>query len=381
MTENVSSQLVQQFPSLISLAQPLQDSTELHIAVYSAHMSWSGVPSGLRECVDSALKLVCAAPTFSKVADKAMPYRHEPDANKATHAIVRSSPAWSIPSNEHLDEIQSALGLNPSPSPASRLKWFFSAAATSIDFLESLPSSTRAQIRKIRLNEDFKGVAAPACHSQGLIPFCQENPHLRIERRVDLWRAVHIEGANILQIRRCPLPPLERIPTDYFINFIGEWIDEAHALVPAGMPEGSHMLSFDASPDDLQTTFNLLKKVALWHEAKEESRKRGGIIDQPYDPKRPLEIQSRGRYYVSDTFIQAMKDATQRPNSFVRFDCIVDPSWNLEPLIERSRGWYSHDWQDMFKEEFPRFLIPDPSMPRLSDIQREYVYDPDQQEE
>ncbi|KAB5580332.1 hypothetical protein GE09DRAFT_1255099 [Coniochaeta sp. 2T2.1] len=67
----------------------------------------------------------------------------------------------------------------------------FSAAAAAINFLESIPDS-RAQFRNIVLHEDRISVAFPQCHVRGLVPFCHENPDLRIERRVSLWRNIFL---------------------------------------------------------------------------------------------------------------------------------------------------------------------------------------------
>ncbi|KAG7043978.1 zinc knuckle, partial [Colletotrichum scovillei] len=51
-----------------------------------------------------------------------------------------------------------------------------------------LPAAVRAQVRRIVIEEDREAMAAPECHGRGLIPFCQENPLLCVERRVNLWR-------------------------------------------------------------------------------------------------------------------------------------------------------------------------------------------------
>lgn len=64
----------------------------------------------------------------------------------------------------------------------------FSAASAAIYFLASVPAAVRAQVRRIVIEEDREAMAAPECHGRGLIPFCQENPLLCVERRVNLWR-------------------------------------------------------------------------------------------------------------------------------------------------------------------------------------------------
>lgn len=55
-------------------------------------------------------------------------------------------------------------------------KYHFSAAAAAIGFLESLPRSTRTQIRNIIVNENHHSVCESWQHSAGLIPLCLETP-------------------------------------------------------------------------------------------------------------------------------------------------------------------------------------------------------------
>ncbi|EDU41139.1 conserved hypothetical protein [Pyrenophora tritici-repentis Pt-1C-BFP] len=46
------------------------------------------------------------------------------------------------------------------------------------------------------LDEDLVAIAHPASHAQGLIPYCQKNPKMRIEKRVDMWRNLLQGGAT-----------------------------------------------------------------------------------------------------------------------------------------------------------------------------------------
>jgi len=82
--------------------------------------------------------------------------------------------------------------------PPNRMLYRFSAAAVAIKFLNGLKPSTRAHLRNILLDEDRESVAQPERHGVGLVQFCNENPSLRIERRVSMWRALLSQDA------RCP---------------------------------------------------------------------------------------------------------------------------------------------------------------------------------
>jgi len=94
------------------------------------------------------------------------------------------------------------LGDNPSPgqfseqhdhptlefSFRSREKIRFSAVAVavSVRFLGLLPPHQRTQIRTLDLHEDLPSVNRSSLHGYGLIPLLNENPLLRVERRVNV---------------------------------------------------------------------------------------------------------------------------------------------------------------------------------------------------
>lgn len=72
-------------------------------------------------------------------------------------------------------------------------KYRYSATAAAICFLRSTTPDTRTRMRNIRICEDLPSVADPSSHALGLIPFCQENPALRIVRRAGLWSNIFYE--------------------------------------------------------------------------------------------------------------------------------------------------------------------------------------------
>ena len=69
-------------------------------------------------------------------------------------------------------------------------EYTISAAALKIQFLSSLSSAARKTMRCVELLETKATVAYPESHVRDLVPFCQENPHLRIRRVADLWKCV-----------------------------------------------------------------------------------------------------------------------------------------------------------------------------------------------
>ncbi|KAF2691273.1 hypothetical protein K458DRAFT_483314 [Lentithecium fluviatile CBS 122367] len=145
-------------------------------------------------------------------------------------------------------------------------RWFFSAVAVAINFLQSIPSAQRQQIRHITLKEDFKSVYYPASHARGLIPFLKENRNLRIERHVGLhhnmlplgWFGVDNRPAPYFY----PLPySLARI-----ISLLAEWIEEASMICASGLTSSAFSLVFECYTEGAQI-WEILKSAAALQEA------------------------------------------------------------------------------------------------------------------
>ncbi|KAI2466425.1 hypothetical protein F4781DRAFT_405762 [Annulohypoxylon bovei var. microspora] len=93
-----------------------------------------------------------------------------------------------------------------------------------------------------------------ASHARGLIPFCKENPRLRVERRAYLWRDVFLHG---ILPRVCdyiplcsPMPDigvLDAHLSESMARSFALWTVEALSLIPAVMPADSFSLVFSKS--------------------------------------------------------------------------------------------------------------------------------------
>ncbi|KAK7934619.1 hypothetical protein PG985_000114 [Apiospora marii] len=114
-------------------------------------------------------------------------------------------------------------------------KYRFSAATAAIRFFELFPGIHR-DMRSILIHEDRDAVPCSASHGRGLVRFCMENPLLRIERRVDLWRNVFLDSMGHRIDQRFAEtddwldekhPTLRRKPTT---RAIGRWVMEAAEL-------------------------------------------------------------------------------------------------------------------------------------------------------
>lgn len=180
------------------------------------------------------------------------------------------------------DPFDTLLGPEYELESENRGKYRFSAASVAIKFLSSLPNTLRLHLRHIRLLENNVCVAFPETHAQGLIRFCAENPRLRVERRVSLWKAIiqqptsrHREIVNVLdapeeQNRNARVYTDTGFSTVSATNNLALWIMEAVALIPAGMPEKSFKLVLDGAPDDNVISDIFMKYVqrdASWQRA------------------------------------------------------------------------------------------------------------------
>jgi hypothetical protein len=254
---------------------------------------------------------------------------------------------WRIPSKVDLRGIEELLPLclsratytpNSSSNPQSlesRRKRYWSATACAIRFLESFPSTSRTCIRNIRIEEDHQSNLGlgpewdQAAHAHGLIPFCKENPRLRIEARVDLWKVliwacgINYGGAN----------------SESLIGNTARWFQEAAYLKLAGMPVGQYRMEFMGADEELmQRVWDGIKKTAASYEAA-----------RSYAQKNPDEqehclLKSR-RFRLG--FPQAVKDV-MAGDTPVRFPVDLGEPWDLDQEVRVMEAYRTvtpaHEW-------------------------------------
>ncbi|KAF2825632.1 hypothetical protein CC86DRAFT_394549 [Ophiobolus disseminans] len=135
---------------------------------------------------------------------------------------------------------------------------------------ERYPIKTRGQIRHVILKEDYESAAQPACHGRGFIPFCLENPKLRVERIVSLWQnafpARRKRGYHYGSVESMDIPAPDYLKSNKLFSraitkFVGELVVECLLLSSLGMPECSFTLMLDSNPIPEATTapFNVLQ--------------------------------------------------------------------------------------------------------------------------
>lgn len=277
------------------------------------HHTWGIVRSSMRAALMHTLKVTADHDCFSSgpAAERPTLPPHE------ILALDSEFPAWSIPTEDDLLKLSRLyekkdpgfcnefvychgsrqlhtaefwngpryhmiqFGIPSSPEEEegeseNRGKYRFSAASVAIKFLSSLTRGLRLYLRRIRLLENNTSVAFPESHAHGLIGFCVDNPKLRVERRVSVWK-------TILQQERDDLYALPEslrsnannydqtgFGTDRATESIARWVMEAASLIPAGMPQDSFTLVLDGAPGDdvLSDVFiKYIQRDAAWQMA------------------------------------------------------------------------------------------------------------------
>ncbi|KAK3988440.1 hypothetical protein QBC44DRAFT_243767 [Cladorrhinum sp. PSN332] len=306
---------------------------------------------------------------------------------------------WQIPSEAELDSFASAfLGrVDQTGEVAPRIQWGagsslhnpdeymierirgkyrFSAAAAAVYFLKSATGSRcRQHLRKIVLDEDRPSVAHAASHVKGLVPFCQENPALRIERRVNLWK----NALQACELEVWPRSGFEPKPyeLDNITSSISLWMVEAESV---DLPHGVFTLLLDGDPTPTRSTDvfrEVVQRDAAWQIA----------FDRTFPPERCLENNNRSESkfsswaYHGSRFPELLRDLNDA-NELSRIRCNFHPGepWDESQVVEISelnQGFANNDvchWQERWARPLQVFATAHP-LPTFLELLQENVID------
>ncbi|TEA16437.1 hypothetical protein C8034_v001323 [Colletotrichum sidae] len=295
---------------------------------------------------------------------------------------------WEVPTSSEVEDMICAMGkavacdmfncwhadyANRYSYPRKTGKHRFSAAAVAIRFLNSLPREPRCSIRNIVLNEDRVGVAYAEAHGLGLIPHCKENPQLRIERRVDMWRTVF--RSSTLEF----FAPTEGEDGGIYgldiTQPVALWVMEALELEPAGMPPGSFTLVLDGDRTSGEAFRSVVLRDAELQKASEL------LLERKVMPHLPVRGVKTPPWYVFEGFPQAVQDLVAG-DSIVSCTFDVSHDWDLEQMAELLIEQNKHvtDWEDWKVEvcgnsEHEREFHPEPPYPSFESIVGETTLD------
>ncbi|KAL7929717.1 hypothetical protein V8C35DRAFT_314625 [Trichoderma chlorosporum] len=260
-------------------------------------------------------------------------------------------------------------------------KYRYSAASLSIRFLSRLPASLRACLRKIRLNEDAVSVAYPECHAQGLIEYCKENPKLRIERRLDLWRNVFQSPSSELANFTFTFEGrLEWSTSGYdgrgqglwslvLTDSIALWLTEALALLPLGMPKESFKLVLDGGevPQQCSDIFKaIVQRDAVWQSVW-EMMTADTFLDESSFTKRAHHC------YRFEDFPDAVRDMANNPSGLIQCTFDIEPAiWDIDTEFEKYKRYSLEDSHNLPIANQVFFQPQDP-LPSWIDLHAENI--------
>ncbi|KAK1690116.1 hypothetical protein BDP55DRAFT_724700 [Colletotrichum godetiae] len=211
-------------------------------------------------------------------------------------------------------------------------------------------------MRDIVLIEDRESVSNPECHAMGLIPYCQENPGLRIERRVSLWQNAFFYnsglGAWAIGERTKDYRDLEANEMSFAV---ARWVIETLPLISAGMPAKSFTLVLDGEGDPQCTEVfqNIVLRDAAWQQAMDECFQSGDLPLEPYGTRRNTQrnwaaaiFPAFNDSYMFDKFPQVMREIVEG-TSIVR--CTFDPGEVIDvqrfKSIAKQGSWSLEHWK------------------------------------
>ncbi|CAH0014963.1 unnamed protein product [Clonostachys rhizophaga] len=309
---------------------------------------WGDVPFSAREAVALTCQLALQSmerETIAAVAGYRLDNPNLPPHDDPLRILTLDHQPWDIPSKSKLQRLRASLYMPPQGafswergirndngiwrnSSQHTRPYHFSAAAVAIHFLQQLSVKQRAHFRNIVLREDSESVAFPACHARGLIPFCQENPCLRIERRVNLI-------GNVLEVPESLCLARDRFISD-MSKALAVWLVEAMDLEPAGMPPNafSFVLDDDQAPDRAMVAFDKVYHRCLTWQRHMESEYESG----DKDTRRFFQL-TKNRLYILDGFPRAMEEL-YRNNGILR--CNFNPGEPSE--VTESSIWTMDDY-------------------------------------
>jgi hypothetical protein len=213
------------------------------------------------------------------------------------------------------------------------------------------------------LLEDHESVAHPKCHALGLIPYCLENPALRVGRRVSLW-------TNILLAN--PLSPSfedrEMLGDDELLSFlvtesVALWMVEGSALHSAGMPLKSFTLVLDGEPTPTKTTevFQIVQRDAAWQLALDPAYKHN-LVATTFFARRIH------RCYHFEAFPEVFRSLVNGTRPWIKCNFETGGLVDIDDILGEHHGWSAEYWENAWGSHSPPAFETTPPLPPWREI-------------
>ncbi|KAI4652689.1 uncharacterized protein J4E79_008996 [Alternaria viburni] len=266
-------------------------------------------------------------------------------------------------------ELQQLADVTVTPDRVERVKYCLSAAACAIRFLRSLRAETREHVRNVELIENRESIAFPECHGRGFIPFCREQPKLRVHRRVSLWRNVFPVTTGLSYSIGGQRLKDDRLVSSYVSSAVAKWMAEASALPSLGMPEGSFKLTLecDSAPEETTEVFNVVQRDAAWQTALDLSYARH-LLPQP-----DWRIRRLRSAYLYEAFPKLLEQVTNGDHPFIHCDFHPGTVCDPEDIIRERRGDSSQQWHQAWFNYTPGEFQTPANMPPWHKLRAGYI--------
>ncbi|KAJ4154382.1 hypothetical protein NW765_015136 [Fusarium oxysporum] len=250
-----------------------------------------------------------------------------------------------------------------------RAKFRISAASAAIGWLNQLPANKRMCVHSLAIIEDYPSVGRQECHAAGLVPFCKENPQLRIRHQVSMLNVIF---SRALLSRTDSPEDLEvyarhEIGEEAFdqassvsFSFIVEWLAEIISLPKAGMPDGSYTFTLDGEPI-VALCSEIFQEVVLRKEAMRMTIEHS-LPSLAQDDRLYIGLQlHRGH---GNAFAQLIDNS-----SFIKTNFNPGQLWNAEKMLAEFRQTGVWNFYGKYKSVRMLFKFPRPPstniVPRL----------------
>ncbi|KAI4658981.1 uncharacterized protein J4E79_006741 [Alternaria viburni] len=263
----------------------------------------------------------------------------------ALHDVLYWRPTpWSIPTDSELARME-GLVCRPEEDKTLIYNWCHVEDPRQLCNMYQFPPKRLRNLRKLVLHEDFKSMPRSVCHVRGLIPLCQANSKLRIERHIDLL-------ANLL-----PLGHPDSLYAGYdsiagsdVLDATIPWLMEVYLLHTHGMPAGSFRLVIDGHSRESLEAWNILKYAAAMQEAMlEQCRvKNTDPTSRLFDRRFLCRVGLP--WHLPDGFsdtIRAVIDGTIN----ITFTGDVGEMWDQDTFFFKRRDWTVNEWEEEWKDE------------------------------
>ncbi|KAH6644509.1 hypothetical protein C7974DRAFT_383690 [Boeremia exigua] len=345
LTEDVKHQVASEFPYfrpvLDGFAELLNYDDISEQPIFEDHypISYGQPQSIFRDFVDLLFTLLSKHPDWATLTDAEVARASLVDAD-----FVGSIPkSWSVLDREDAERIKKTFYPEEDWSrhyftmPSE--DYAFSATSLAIKWLGSNSFASRNLLRDIELVEAQAAVAFPESHARGLIPYCRENPKLRIRRHANLWKSVFPSASPDRSV-----PDSWRLVRGWITDEVTSWVVEATSLSALGMPANCFNLVLDGAPILAETTeiFKVVLEDSAYQAAMDVYFANDLLTD-----RRWLERRGGIEGWVPNYFegLPKMIQDLRVDGNIVCCSFDLGPDIEIDKIIKERTGWTWDEWQ------------------------------------